>query len=543
MIPFVFKSWERGLGLIIRCLTSLQLYLSGALIRTLTDTLRTLHVGDIGDDHISKISSKVSDTRLLNYGALMTLFLRFQIQTNNEVPSNWLDEVSAQKRRNSLDGTKVMMSTGGSLPPGILTLQHSQKNAGFKGRRRTSLIVGRMNTLTAFAATDKVDHIPSFPLLPSQRVGFSILNLTGQSIRYLQQWEGGKKTVQYLNNNERGLLNIVAAQSLIRNGGIVEETFEVQQEHTVTERSKTQKKTVGNRVALQVLGYRWLHAVQADELGVQYEELFPILGRVDATRVYKSDHIARSLQLMVEVLPYCGGRMLRLRSVFSVKNCTKHSLNILARKGSKSGDVHEGYDTEPSETPFSLASEEELYVPIALLYQSLLASQGKSLGLLYLKPADLKPIDEELETLFDVSPGNIEYSVDPVNLFQIISEEGKSSMPDISGRGEFEDMRSMQLCCHVNPKQKQRRGRKLGSNRPSKGISSSDEAREGGLLAGHYYTPIKLPPFCYSVEVIRTTQFSEKRKNRFANISSSFSRPENFTIGKSVYSVCAYVID
>ncbi|RYH23328.1 hypothetical protein EON65_18000 [archaeon] len=521
------------MGLILRSLTSLQLYLSGALIRTLTDTLRTLNVDDTSGDHISKISSKVSSIMtLLGFAALPTLSLS-QIQTSNAASSNWLDEVSAQKRRNSLDGSKVMVSSG--APPtlgGILAAQPSQKlGVGFKGRRRNSLFVGRMNILNAIAVTDKVEHIPSFPLLPSQRVGFSILNLTGQSIRYLQQWEGGKKTVQYLNNSERGLLNIVAAQSLIRNGRIVEETFEVQQEHVLTARSKTHKKTVGNRVALQVLGYRWLHAVQADELGVQYEELFPILGRVDATRVYKSDNIARSLQLMVEVLPYCGGRMLRLRSVFSVKNCTKHSLNILARKGSKSGGAHEVYDMETSEVPFTLASEEELYVPIALLYQSLLASQGKSLGLLYLKPADLKPIEEELETLFDVSPGNIEYSVDPVNLFQIISEERKNSLADVSGRGEYEDMRSMQLCCHVNPKQKQRRGRKLGS-RLSKGLPATDEGRDGGLLAGHYFTPIKLPPFCYSVEVVRNTQSAEKRKNRFGNLPSPYSRPENFTIGK-----------
>jgi hypothetical protein len=115
-----------------------------------------------------------------------------------------------------------------------------------------------------------LDHVPSNPLSSTFRVGFSIQNLTGQPVRYLQQvrlesykirlficlfimipypnlvfspsythtnlyffsktcmvylttasqWEGGRRTVQYINNMERGLLNFVASKTLIRNNQV-----------------------------------------------------------------------------------------------------------------------------------------------------------------------------------------------------------------------------------------------------------------------------------------------------------------------------------
>jgi hypothetical protein len=39
-----------------------------------------------------------------------------------------------------------------------------------------------------------IKHFKSISLLPQIRTGFSLLNLTGQSVRYLQQWENGKQS-------------------------------------------------------------------------------------------------------------------------------------------------------------------------------------------------------------------------------------------------------------------------------------------------------------------------------------------------------------
>jgi hypothetical protein len=51
----------------------------------------------------------------------------------------------------------------------------------------------------------------------------------------LQTYEDGKKTVQYLNSGERGILNFLASTTTIRNNQIVEEAFEVQQDRVQEE--------------------------------------------------------------------------------------------------------------------------------------------------------------------------------------------------------------------------------------------------------------------------------------------------------------------
>lgn len=356
-------------------------------------------------------------------------------------------------------------------------------------------------------------------------------------MRYLHQLVGDKKVVQYLNNNERGLLNINATQTLIRNGRIVEEKFEVQQEHMASLRTRSQKKLVGNRVALQIAGYRWLHSVQVDELGTHFEELAPILGRVDATEVFKEKNIAYALKLMVEVLPHCGGRMLKLRSVFCIKNCTKHKLQILAKLGVRSvRDGEELFSPSPlvetgGDPPFYLNAEEEFYIPIALLYQSIINSQGHSLGLLFIKPADLQPMEEELESRLGVRPGHIEYSTDPINLLQLTAKPNQridGSVVDFSEWfGEEINSRSMQLCCHVNPKQHIRHGRRGLNPKNSARFEPSETSTVVSSSSAN-----KLPQFCYCVEVIRNGETSKKAHQVLP--AEILSNPESYTIGKQL---------
>jgi hypothetical protein len=122
---------------------------------------------------------------------------------------------------------------------------------------------------------------------------------------------------------------------------------------------------------------------------------------------------------MVEVVPYCGGRMLRLRSVFTIKNNTRHRLEILAREGT-SGTWDK--EAEGDDVPFVIGSGENFYVPLALLRRSVLSSKGRSLGFLYLRPADLSVIEEELVSRPNSQPGSVEYSTDPINLYQTVQK-------------------------------------------------------------------------------------------------------------------------
>lgn len=331
------------------------------------------------------------------------------------------------------------------------------KSKRFTQSRRSSVTSSIAYSLTedgdesSSSSSYKLDHIPSSPIGMDFRVGFSIQNLTGQPIRYLQEWEGSRRTVQYLNHNERGLLNFVASKSVIRNNIAIEETFDVQLEHNTlrgncystssnSNINNSRKTRRGNSVALQISGYKWLSSIQADVLGVNYQELDTVVGKVKPSFVCKNWRIDNALKLMVEVVPFCGGRMLKLSSVFKIKNNTKHKLKILAKEGFSSSFLSSSasastYNTstaavaaaggiievgDEKDIPFYLDAGDLFHIPIPLLRRSALSSQGKSLGYLYLQPYDISPIEEELLFRPNCHVGSVEYTTDPINLFQTI---------------------------------------------------------------------------------------------------------------------------
>lgn len=458
---------------------------------------------------------------------------------NTDMPPSSKDEHSVSSRRFPADQTQANLARvnvaagwGRSISTAAGFYERIEDGKDFNGQ-----VAEHNNT---------VIHIPSFPIDHTFRVGFSILNLTGQPVRYLQQWSNGKKTVQYLNDNERGLLNFVAAQTLIRNGTIVEETFDVQQDHASHDsRERNKKKLVGNHVALQVCGYRWLHSVQADELGTRFEDLAPVLGRVNPSLIGDEDIISRLLKLMVEVVPYCGGRMLRLHSVFTVRNNTSHKIHILAKEpeavdeGSNdymsANNTNYQHANRNKEIPFELDAGEDLHIPIALLHRSIIASRGASLGSLFVKPTELTPIEEELESRLDLAVGQVDYSPDPINLLQIATTNRLQGI----GRNNASDV--MQLCCHVNPKH---RGNKRARRGPTKNISKDAAALEtesnntplgnGDSPFGPLSSPSndfnKLPPFCYNVEIASALKAEFVNRNFFTPNNISPSNPCNFTI-------------
>lgn len=439
-----------------------------------------------------------------------------------------------------------------------VSINSSDNNRSFHrtmNQRRNSI----MSALVAqdddesIKSSHKLDHVPSNPLPFSFKVGFSIQNLTGQHIRYLQQWEGNRRTVQYLNNNERGLLNFVASKSVIRNNSSIEETFDVQLEQNVDrESSRNYRKVNGNRVAVQVSGYRWLHEIQADVLGVSYEDLDAVIGKLRPTQVFpKNWKIINSLKLMIEVVPYCGGRMLKLRSVFTIKNNTKHKIKILAKEGSsQSQSINHIYSDESKDVPFILEAGENFYVPIALMRRSALLTGGKSLGYLYLKPFDLSAIEDELQSRTNYQAGDVEYTTDPINLFQTVSKSYEAEEEiylssiigdplSLLGHG---DKRFMQLVCHIQPKIHAKHGKKSLKEEYDRGTLDYERQKAIGRSA----VANKLPPFCYCIEVQRDSGdlILAKAENAqqsmlsgfFLNKRSeqSYINPSNFTISKFI---------
>lgn len=436
--------------------------------------------------------------------------------------------------------------------------------------RRWSAI-GLPSEITNFKhPTSKIEHVLTQPLDLSARVGFSILNLTGQPMRYLQVWEDGtKRTIQYLNNGERGLLNFIASVTKLRNNHVVEESFSEQAlRRTASARSNTERN-VGHHVSLQISGYKWLRHVQADTLGVKFENISAVLGLVDLKRVYHDWKIQHALKLVAEVKSINGGRMLQLNSVFNIKNCTSHTIKILAHSlNNINPDVIQ-------DVPFIVQPGESFYLPIALLHQSVLQTNAKSLGYLWLAPADMVPIIEELGSSAQMV-GRASYTVDPINLLQTVIRASETSKHNVvvdqfasgassaSGGGDVVVNDNMlQLSCTLSAKKRSNQNPLSRKMRASEENESSYERLEAETLQRTRIINLdKLPPFCYNVDIETTAQASDLLstdadiddanifglskvvKDRFVNKDKAepiVHSPLIYSIGKHVYLfICFY---
>lgn len=377
-------------------------------------------------------------------------------------------------------------------------------------------------------------HSGSRLLNESVRVGFSIQNLLGQPVRYLQQWAEGKRAIQYIEHGERGLLNFTASTTVIRNMVQIEEAFNVQlkygQTENVSNRSKTKRLRVGHEVAVQVAGFDWLKEVQADVLSVKYHNLKAIKGRRNAIindETSSSGHnlhrwkIDNALKLVAEVTPNNGGRMLRLRSCFTVKNNTNHVIQLMA---SDAIDHLTGLQDEP----FELAAGESFYVPIALLHRAATYSNLASLGGLFFRPADVKSVEEELGARQQGQLDFVDFSFDPLNLLSVVERTAELLAPfpiepgtKIHGK-DLVDNQMTQLWCYMHAKS--RRGNAaaaaaVAGSPPTNThrMSAPMDQNHRSLQHGNSYHVSsagsgKLPPYCYNIEVQRVgTLLDDKR--------------------------------
>lgn len=375
------------------------------------------------------------------------------------------------------------------------------------------------------STVDDIEHIETTPLDLSARVGFSILNLTGYPIRYLQTWEDGNRvTVQYLQDNERGLLNFIASKTIIRDNEIIEESFSSQ---SFLDSKSTMNRHVGHLVTLQVAGYRWLQGIQADSLGIRFEDLNAVIGRMDLITYHsKWKLISNSLKLVTEVKPHNGGRLLQLSSVFTIKNSTMHTIYIRS-------SIHDDSTKPFNSKPFILYPGSSFNIPIGLLSQSVLHSKlspgsshesgcPRSLGYLWLVPGNHDIIVDDL----GVSPqmiGDVKYTALPIDLMQLVKRTQEIAI-DLSQREGFDGVIPhdgiFELACDVvNNTGRISRDQKYYSQSPI--IDNSDETE---LKSTRIINLDKLPCFRYNVEV---EAIAHIKNNGLNENNDNIIEPEN----------------
>ena len=441
-------------------------------------------------------------------------------------------------------------------PPSILST--ISKTPRKRLSRRGSYVTGRPKTILK-TENSLIEHLHFPPLNDAIRVGFSVLNLTGQSLRYLHTFEDGKKRIQYLYNNERGALNFVASTTSIRNNIIVEERFDVQHDRLHAQddsRDRSfKKRVVGHQVSLQISGFKWLEKVQADELGVKYVNLSYLYGRLNILNIIddqvklapnaiemkrlkdEKSKIRNALKLVTEVEPNKGGRMLLLRSVFKVTNKTNHDILLFTSTTRNFSQAMGASVPDSDKIPFKIAPGESFCIPLALLHMSIIKNAvnknlGNTLGCLWFRPADLSPVN--LDSDFSNSIiDHIKYSNEPIDLKTLIDEtytlfesDYFSFRPDGSlvniatnphttnfdfssaaiGMGMMSDnqnasndilRKGKQLCCLIETRSKRDRSGGLNNNN----TNNTKRYLEQTTIATQLNS--KVPPFYYNVDVRR----------------------------------------
>ena len=380
---------------------------------------------------------------------------------------------------------------------------------------RPQLISSRMSISldrSSWGALSGIEHLSTPPLAKDARVGFSVLNLTGLPIRYLQIWEDGhRQTVQYLQDGQRGLLNFIASNTLIRENQIVEDAF-TSQHGGVSGKKSSHKLTVGHKVSLQIAGYQWLEKVQADTLGVRYADLTSVVGRMNVNSCHSTSALAaNALKLVTEVIPHNGGRLLTLSSAFVVKNDTMHTLRLLT------SETESVEDLPLHEKPFLIPPGESFNVPLALLYRSALSpvkekageksDSLRSLGYLRFSPLERQIIVDDLG-ISSQKIGDARYTEDAVSLLKIVKRTiqlRQEQRDNFSGVTVHDGI--FQLSCELTSQSG--RSKHSDSDPTSRGHMSSIHGRNASeyddvstaLAVSRFDNNDKLPAFCYNVDI------------------------------------------
>lgn len=209
--------------------------------------------------------------------------------------------------------------------------------------------------------------------------------------------------------------------------------------------------------------------------------------------------------------------MLRLASVFSFKNNTSHMIELLAQEGMTAVSLNQiGNDNNLSskENPFTLKSGEIFHIPIALMHRSVVETKGKSLGRVFMRPGDLKSIENELGARSQAQLSHVDYSR-PVDLLAIVhrtaallNEMNIEAGATVFGR-DLADSTRAEISCYIHTKSNRRR--KVRSEIVTINNQSPVNAEDTAGSPSTYSS--KLPPFGYSLEIQRMGTLIEGEKN------------------------------
>ena len=299
---------------------------------------------------------------------------------------------------------------------------HQQSGAVAYSSRQHTTSLGNFGGSLSHNFNNNISH--------GRKSAFSVVNMLGQPIRYLHGVKRDKKniTFNYTNHNERGLLDFHPTITYLHNCEVVEVPFD-----SLRTGDTGDIQVVGKHhaISLQVCGYKWLtdesvgdekqdkdNRVQADVFGVQFHTLSSLFDDTRYENLLRNNTLKNAVKMVSEVSTHpAGGKLLTLRSVFAVRNNTSHKLKlVLKTRNHQLSDITDDDDKDS----VVIESGETYNVPLSLLLQGASGGSGPSIGYVWLKPADLGEIKNEV-TSQDDKLHSIRYSQEPIDLDRIVT--------------------------------------------------------------------------------------------------------------------------
>lgn len=351
------------------------------------------------------------------------------------------------------------------------------------------------------------------------RVAFSLSNMTGQKIRIHQQAsvsvhhrldQPEPAIITYLNQRELVGLTFAPTISIIKNLSIEEVAYPGFQNSRSDDHNQG---SLHQSIDLQVPGFRWLQGIQIDTFGRKFQSLEPRSSSVQS-KISRDWRLRNAMMLLSEVGLDNGGRLVTFRSLFEIRNNTKHPIKLCFNPNPRYKPIEvtlEKFESMQNSDHGSrlsfgnedIVTEEDTQVispgdvcpiPILLLERALQMT-GSHLGCLWLCP--------------DTSDGDASYSK--------FARKSETKEKDNEIKYSF-CSRPIQLAKLVHESSlmfKKVSGQELAGDDAKTGIqvSCSTKTSCGKVRA----------PFCYAIEVSRSplVKISEDRSSADVDVSLS----------------------
>ena len=315
--------------------------------------------------------------------------------------------------------------------------------------------------------TMSIIHRRPAPLQETDRVAFSLKNMTGQMVRTFRI--GGssltaesRSVVNYLDNSEAIKLSLLPSVSLIKNLGIVEVQYPGLENSPRS--SFDDEIGTSHQLDLQIPGFAWIRNLKIDQFGRRFIDLIP-RSAVIRSKLRQDWRLANIMKLLVEVGLERGGREVAVRSMFSVQNMTTHVLKIRLN-----ADAYDRSSETDGTDDLSIDPSESFPIPLVLI-ENALRLTGSHLGSFWLRP-DISTVDDVFTSEnFDTKDLLIKMSTKPVQLAKLAGESSSIFANQKGDEAILADATSgVTLSCPV--------------------VGSSDEK--------------EVAPFCYALEIVRS---------------------------------------